>query len=326
MEPDPLSRPILVVVGPTASGKTEVVERLGQHLSRVDMPHRPRMEAVAADAMQVYRGMDIGTAKPRGGTVTYHCVDIVEPTETYSVARYQATALAAVEDIANRGLLPVVVGGSGLYVRAVVDGLEFAPGAPEGEARGRLLALAESAGPDVLYERLMTEDPKAARKIHPGNVRRVIRALEWLESGRRPSERHAAFGQRPDLDNVWMVGMSVPRKELTERIAERVEDMLADGLAAEARKLWDADKLGPTARQAIGYKEFVDHFQGRVTWEDAVERIVTRTRQYAKRQITWFGRDDRVEWVAGEDPEAVAAHLIRGLVARGWVPSGMDDD
>jgi tRNA dimethylallyltransferase len=319
-------QPLLVIVGPTASGKTEVLERLAGHLTRLEMPAAPRLEAVAADAMQVYRGMDIGTAKPVRSKVPYHGIDLVDPSESFSVARYQPVALEAVADIVSRGRLPVVVGGTGLYVRAIVDGLDFAPGEPEGGLRRELYAQAEEQGPEALYERLRRQDPVAAKKIGPGNLRRVIRALEWLAAGERPSDRLEAFGERPVRDNIWMVGLDVDRKELRERIAERVEEMLTAGLAAEVRRLWDAGRLGPTARQGIGYKEFVDHFLGRLTWEDAVERIVVRTRQYAKRQITWFGRDERVEWIDGTDPEAAARGLERGLVERGWVGAGMMDD
>lgn len=305
----PTDRPLLAVVGPTASGKTRLVELLAER-----MP----IEAVAADAMQVYAGMDIGTAKPdRDGPVRYHCIDLVEPSEVFSVVRYQRAASDALGDIRSRGLLPVLVGGTGLYVRAVVDEMGFAAGEPSSEVRGRLLREAENFGVRSLYDRLVTRDPKAAAKIHPGNLRRIIRALEWLESGDVPSERHARFQERPERPGIAMFGLEVDRRELARRIETRVREMLDSGLAAEVRALYQGGRLGPTAVQAIGYKEIVEYLRGRMSWEKAVETTIVRTRQYAKRQLTWFGRDKRVSWVDGRDLPGAADHIAAECARRG---------
>lgn len=298
-----------MIVGATASGKTEVVERLCAHIP---------LEAIAADSMQVYRGMDIGTAKPPPSPVRYHCIDLVDPTESFSVARYQPAALSAVAAIRGRGALPVLVGGTGLYVRAVTDEFSFPPGEPEGELREALFEQAEREGVAVLYDRLLEEDPKAAKKISSTNVRRIVRALEWLEADDLPSTRHERFQERPVRQDVWTVGLSLSRRLLKERIALRVDTMVQAGLAAEVRALWESDSLGSTAIQAIGYKELVDYFKARVSWENAVQRIVIRTRQYAKRQITWFGRDDRVTWFDATDPGVVADHIAAEVSRRGW--------
>jgi tRNA dimethylallyltransferase len=310
---EPVRGPLLVVAGPTASGKTALVELVAARGVALD--------AVAADAMQVYRGMDIGTAKPpREGPVKYHCIDLVEPTERFSAGRYALAATEAIAEIGRRERLPVMVGGTGLYIKAVVDGLRPLSRASGGNhVRERLEARAEREGPAALYAELVAADPLAAKKIPATNARRVIRALEWLAEGARPSELHEAFGSRPDRPDVWMVALSVDRERLRDRAQARVREMLDAGLLEEVRGLHDCARLGPTAGQAIGYKELVEHLEGALSWEDAVSKVVARTRQYAKRQITWFGRDPRVEWLDGGDLAACADRVVEGLRARGWI-------
>lgn len=304
----------MVVAGPTASGKTRLVELVAAR--------GVALEAVAADAMQVYREMDIGTAKPpRDGMVRYHCVDLVEPGESFSAGRYARAATEAIADIRRRGRFPVMVGGTGLYIKAVIDGLSAAPSAATSELRERLRARAAQGGVGALYSELVAADPRAAEKIPPTNERRVIRALEWLAQGKMPSELHEAFGSRPERPDVWMVALSVDRDRLRSRAEARVHEMLKAGLLQEVQGLYESGKLGPTASQAIGYKELVEYLEGSLSWEDAVAKVVTRTRQYARRQITWFGRDARVEWLDADDLSACADQVVDGLRARGWIGS-----
>lgn len=311
-----MAPPLLVIVGPTATGKTRVVESAAHSL--IEASAWPGVEAVAADAMQVYRGMDIGTDKPpagaREGSLRYHLLDVVEPTQTYSAARFQREAVRAIGDIQRRGYLPILVGGTGLYMRAVVDGLDFAPGGPSSASRRALEARADREGAEALHAELAARDPVAAERIPATNVRRVVRALEWLAAGETPSERHAAFNRRPVRPGVAMVGLKLPRDVLRERIAERVHSMVAAGLQQEVRGLWETGRLGRTAAQAIGYKEFVEHFEGRLSREDAIERIIGRTRQYAKRQLTWFGRDERVTWLDASDERCAAQEVARRAI------------
>lgn len=309
---EPVRGPLLVVAGPTASGKTRLVELVaGRGVA---------LEAVAADAMQVYRGMCIGTAKPaRGGPVRYHCVDLVEPSERFSAGQYARVASEAIADIRRRGSLPVMVGGTGLYIKAVVDGLSPLSRPIDGGLRKRLEDRAGREGPGALYAELVAADPRAADKIPPTNARRVIRALEWLAQGERPSDLHEAFGSRPERADVWIVALSVDRERLRARVEARVQEMLGAGLFEEVRGLHEAAGLGPTATQAIGYKELIEHLAGAVSWEEAVAKVVARTRQYAKRQITWFGRDPRVEWLDAEDLTACVDQVVDGLRARGWI-------
>jgi tRNA dimethylallyltransferase len=217
--------------------------------------------------------------------------------------------------------LPVLVGGTGLYIKAVVDGLSPAPAQPESGLRQRLTERAASEGISVLYAELVAADPEAAERIPPTNERRVIRALEWLAEGSTPSRLHAAFRQRPPRSDVWMIALSLPRDRLRSLAETRVHEMVTSGLLEEVRALHEGARLGPTAGQAIGYKELVEHLEGAVTWDDAVARVIARTRQYAKRQITWFGRDPRVEWLDASDLEACADGIVDGLGARGWMGS-----
>lgn len=303
-----------MVAGPTASGKTRLVELLAAR----DVA----LEAVAADAMQVYRGMDIGTAKPRSdGRVRYHCVDLAEPGERFSAGRYARAAAEAIADIRDRGRMPVMVGGTGLYIKAVVDGLSPESKGSGGALRERLQTRAAREGVGALYAELVDADPAAAEKIPPTNERRVIRALEWLAQGTMPSELHEAFGSRPARPDVWTIGLSLDRNELRSRIEERVHEMLEGGLLDEVRGLHESARLGPTAGQAIGYKELIEYLEGALSWEDAVGKVVARTRQYAKRQITWFGRDPRVQWLDADDLTVCADQVEDGLRARGWIGS-----
>lgn len=293
---DPRDGVRLAVLGPTASGKSVLALALARR--------HPDIELVSVDSMQVYRGMDIGTAKPSAAErreVRHHLLDLVHPSERFTVAQYGAAFDEAVAGIAARGGRAVLVGGTGLYLRAVVDRLEIPGEYPV--VRGSL-----EAEPDTvaLHDRLRRLDPVAARRMEPTNRRRVVRALEvTLGSGRPFSSFGPGLTSYPPT-SVRLIGLRVPRDELDERIERRFHALMEGGLLDEVRRLAaDPAGLSPTARQALGYRELLAHLEGRVTLQAAVDAAVARTRQFARRQERWFRRDPRIEWldasVAGEE-------------------------
>ncbi|MFN2544779.1 MAG: tRNA (adenosine(37)-N6)-dimethylallyltransferase MiaA [Actinomycetota bacterium] len=281
--------PLLALVGPTASGKTDAAERLAPRLG---------VEIVSVDSMSVYRGMDVGTAKPspeQRARVRHHLLDVAEPGEEFSVARYQRLAREAMAEIEDRGSRPLLVGGTGLYFRAVVDDLEFPPTDPE--IRRALEAEAEGTGPEVLHATLAAADPEAASRIEPGNVRRTVRALEVAAVTGRPFSSFGAAWERFPPERVRAAGVELPAETLRDRIERRVRSQFEAGLLEEIRALL-AHGAGPslTARQAIGYAEAIDHVAGRISLDEAAERTVKRTRALARRQLSWFRRDPRIRW------------------------------
>ncbi len=288
---------MIAIVGPTASGKTRLSVQLAEHLDA---------EIVSFDSMQVYRGMDIGTAKPtleeRRGIV-HHMMDVAEPSEDYSVSRYVNQADAVVQEILARGKSVILVGGTGLYVDSLVAGREFAP-FPQTGLREELTKIAEEQGISVLVERLRAVDPEAAESIHPSNQKRVIRALEvYLETGKTITEHNRETQTRPPkYAPVWIGLDYVNRAALYARIDKRVEEMFAQGLLDEVRRLLDSGiPASATAMQAIGYKEAVAHLRGEASAAEAVAAIQLATRHYAKRQRTWFRRNEKVHWLELED-------------------------
>ncbi len=304
----------LAIIGPTASGKSAVALAVATALDDV--------EIISLDSMQVYRGMDIGTAKPSPAdraAVRHHLVDVADPAEEWSVRETQRAALAALADIEARGRRALFVGGTGLYVRAVVDGLAVPP--RDLEVRAALER--DTTTDDGLaraYERLHALDPLAASRVEPGNLRRIVRALEVIETTGRP---FSSFGSgleeygRPVID-VGLVGVWLPRAELRRRIESRFVAMRSAGLEAEVRALTSATParvcapLSRTAAQAIGYKELLAHLNGEIPrLEDAFDLAVRRTRQFARRQRVWFRRDPRIRWVGtSRNPEDLAAVVL----------------
>jgi tRNA dimethylallyltransferase len=279
---------VVAVVGPTASGKSDLGVALARAL---------RGEVVNADSMQLYRGMDVGTAKltaaERHG-VPHHLLDVWDVTETASVADYQRRARAIVDGLRGSGRTPLLVGGSGLYVRAVLDHLEF-PGT-DAAVRARLEAELAEVGPGELHRRLAEVDPTAAAAILPTNGRRIVRALEVVEiTGDRFT---ATLPEEREFYPSVRIGLDVPRPVLDARIDERVERMWAGGLVAEVRRLVDAGlREGVTASRALGYAQVLRLLDGQLTEEQALEETQRATRRFARRQDTWFRRDARVVWL-----------------------------
>ena len=297
----------VVLVGPTASGKSGLAVALARAVAAQGQP----AEVVNADSMLVYRGMDVGTAKPtdqeRRG-VTHHLVDVLDVTETASVAQFQAMARAAVADCLARGVVPVLVGGSALYVRAVVDAFEF-PGTDPG-VRARLEDELAVVGPEVLHARLAERDPGAAARILPGNARRVVRALEVGELTGRPFAAELPE-RRYALPDVVQIGLDVPRDVLDVRIRARVDVMWAAGLVEEVRRLERAGlRDGLTASRALGYRQVLQHLDGELDEDAAREATVVATRRFARRQDSWFRKDERITWLAHDRPDLVAAALV----------------
>ena len=286
---------VAAIVGPTAVGKTEtsmaVAERLGA-------------EIVSVDSMQIYKDMDIGTAKASTidrARVPHHLLDLFEPSRDVSVAEFQELARSAIGEIAEGGGLPLLVGGSGLYFRAVVDDLEFPPSEPS--VRKSLEDEVEGLGPEALHERLTELDAEAAARMEPTNARRIVRALEVIElTGRRFSE-NVSWERFQSRYELRVVGITLPREVLYERIARRVDSMLEAGLIEEAHEL-RAKGMSRTARQALGYRQILEADPGSSP-EQIRDEIVRATKRFARRQESWFKSDPRVAWFAADDPDLV---------------------
>ncbi len=293
-----MPQPIVALVGATASGKTGLSLDLAEHLGG---------EVVNTDAMQVYRGMDIGTAKlpeSERRDIPHHLLDVLDVTEPATVALFQEWARDVVADIRGRGATPVLVGGSALYTRAIIDRFEF-PGTDESLRRELEVELERVGGP-TLHARLAGVDPEAAGRIEPDNGRRVVRALEVIALTGRPYSASLPRLEYADPLTV-QVGVDIDRPTLDERIARRVEEMFATGFVEEVEALLARGLAeGRTAPRAIGYREVMGHLAGDRTLAEAIEQTTTATRRFARRQDSWFRKDPRIVWVAHDDPDRVA--------------------
>lgn len=277
----------LAIVGVTASGKSSLAMRLARH--------DPRVELVSVDSMQVYRGMDVGTAKPTAAEQTevrHHLIDLVDPSDDFSVSDFQAAAVDALADIEARGAVPVLVGGTGLHLRSVIDDLEIPGQYPE------IAAGFADITTEELHERLLALDPVAAGRMEPTNRRRVVRALEVTVGSGRP---FSSYG--PGLDTYGptrfrLVGLRWERSAIDRRIAERYRAQMDQGFLAEARALAElGPRLSRTAGQALGYRQLLEHLDGRASLEEALEAAIMATRRFARRQERWFRRDPRIHWI-----------------------------
>ncbi|MRJ77010.1 tRNA (adenosine(37)-N6)-dimethylallyltransferase MiaA [Aeromicrobium sp. SMF47] len=299
----PVPHRVVAVVGPTASGKSSLAVEIARRLGRA--------EVVNVDSMQLYRGMDIGSAKPteaeRGGVV-HHLFDVLDVAEAASVAEFQSWARAVIDDCHARGVTPVLVGGSALYVRAVLDRLEF-PGT-DPAVRERWATELRSRGADALHAELTRRDPAAAAQIQPSNDRRLVRALEVIELTGEPFR-----ATMPGHDSIYaglvMLGLDVPREVLDVRLAQRVDQMWADGFVEEVRRLLPLGlEESRTASRALGYQQILAFLRGEMTEEEAREATVTGTRKFARRQDRLFRKDPRIHWLP-YDAEDLADRALR---------------
>jgi len=298
---------VLIIVGPTAVGKTQLALTIAGEL---------QAEIISADSRQIYRGMDIGTAKPTPEecrTVPHHFIDIKNPDEDYSAGAFGNDARALIRQMFADDRTPVVAGGAGFYIRALVDGLQSPP-AGDTEIKQRLKARVIAEGLPVLREELARIDPVAAERIHPNDQQRTLRALEFFELTGKPFSNFQDQAPEPADFEPVMIGLTRDRKELYEIIDARVEKMLADGLLDEVRQLL-GQGYAPTlnALQTVGYLEAIRHLQGKITHSEMTELIKKNTRNYAKRQLTWFRSDPRIHWRILE-PETKIELLAAGIV------------
>ncbi len=298
-----LPGPLVAIVGPTASGKSALADHLAEALGS---------SVVSVDAMQVYRGMDIGTAKVpvEERRRPLLMVDVADVTEDYSVKLYQRDARACVDALLAERRTPVLCGGTGLYLNAIVDDMRFPAGEKGGRQRSRYEGLLASVGPDALHALLAERDPASAGLIHPNNSRRVVRALEMLDEGTSYAEHHEGLAHRAAVYDVRIWGITCDRAVLYRRIDRRVDEMFDAGLVDEVVRLRDTGlRRSRTASQAIGYKEVLEALDGLISLDEARELVKRRTRHYAKRQLSWFRHDGRVRWLEGDPSEASQAIL-----------------
>ena len=296
---------LICICGPTASGKTALSVALAKQL---------HTEIISADSMQIYRGMDIGTAKPtaeeRQG-VPHHLLDICAPGEAFSVARYVELADAAAQDVLSRGMVPIVAGGTGLYMDALIECSTFSGDETDLSVREKYQRMAAEQGNEAVHACLAKVDPEGAERLHPNNLKRVIRALEVYEQTGMTIDAFNRLHKRPAPKYAALkIGICpAERQTLYDRIDRRVDQMLADGLIEETKRLLDSGALAGTAAQAIGYKELLGYLQGDALLADCVALLKQRSRNYAKRQLTWLKRDDNIHWIYYNNGEELPAIL-----------------
>lgn len=296
---------LICICGPTASGKTALSVALAKQL---------HTEIISADSMQIYRGMDIGTAKPtaveRQG-VPHHLLDICAPSEPFSVARYVELADAAAQDVLSRGMVPIVAGGTGLYMDALIECSTFSGDETDLSVREKYQRMAAERGNEAVHACLARVDPEGAERLHPNNLKRVIRALEVYEQTGMTIDAFNRLHKRPAPKYAALkIGVCpAERQTLYDRIDRRVDQMLADGLLEETKRLLDSGALAGTAAQAIGYKELLGYLQGDAPLADCVALLKQRSRNYAKRQLTWLKRDDNIHWIYYNNGEELPAIL-----------------
>ncbi len=311
MKPQSSKPKVVVICGPTASGKTAVA---------VETASRLGGEIINADSMQIYRYMDIGTAKPTAseqGRVRHHLIDILDPDEPFSAARYAAVARELINRLHLKKIIPFVVGGTGLYIKALLKGL-FPARPADPTLRSRLKKDTLDQGIAAMHQRLAICDPEAARRIHPNDSYRILRALEIYESTGDPITRFQAehgFDDQPF--SVLKIGLEIDRPKLYERIDTRVDEMISAGLLQEVQHLLDSG-FSPELKsmQSIGYRHLTAVIQGRLSWSEAVRTFKRDTRRYAKRQLTWFKADSEIRWTAADDTTAIL-RLIGGFLKTG---------
>ncbi|MFN2747215.1 MULTISPECIES: tRNA (adenosine(37)-N6)-dimethylallyltransferase MiaA [Bacillus] len=282
--------PVVVLIGPTAVGKTQLSIMLAESLNA---------EIISGDSMQIYKRMDIGTAKIKPwemNGIPHHLLDIKEPTESFSVAEYQEIVRKKMAEIERRGKLPMIVGGTGLYIQSVLYDYSFTEEAGDPGFRTEMEALYMEKGAGYVHSLLEERDSEAARAIHPNNMRRVIRALEILHTTGKTMSEHMERQQKELMYNTALIGLTMDREVLYDRINKRVDQMMDEGLLEEVKQLYRENVRDCQSVQAIGYKELYAYLEGRVSLEEAVETLKRNSRRYAKRQLTWFRNKMDVSW------------------------------
>lgn len=301
--------PLIAVVGPTASGKTGLA---------IDIANYVGGEIVSADSMQIYKYMDIGSAKPtpeERSQAIHHMIDFLEPDEEFSVADYTEMAHTVIANITAHGKIPVMAGGTGLYINSVINDVTFGEMEPDYLLREQLNKLAEEKGGEYLIEMLMKIDEESAKKLHPNNVRRIIRAIEFYKlTGKKISKHQEETKKRESRYNPLMICIKRDREELYQRINRRVDIMMDMGLVDEVKRLMD---MGYTrelnSMKGIGYKEVIDYLEDKASFEETVDIIKQSSRRYAKRQLTWFCRDKRIHYVNADKAFEESKILIDGF-------------
>ena len=318
IEPVPGStgEPLIVIAGPTASGKTAL---------SVELAKRINGEIISADSMQVYRHMDIGSAKiteEEMDGVRHHLIDILDPEEDFNILLFQKYAFRAVEEIRSRNHIPILAGGTGFYIQSVTRQIDFADG-DENETRARLERLAAENGPEWMHRKLKEVDPESAEKIHPNNIKRVIRALEFYTLNKTPISAHnAAEREKESPYRLAYFVLNMPREELYRRIDLRVDRMIEAGLLEEVENLKRMGiRRGMTSMQGLGYKEMLDYLDGKTDFPEAVRILKRDTRHFAKRQLTWFRREKDAVWIDMDrldyDKEKILAFMRNVMEEKG---------
>ena len=303
-----MSNKIIVIVGPTAVGKTHVSLELAKKLDT---------EIISADSMQIYKGMDVGTAKiteEEKGGIIHHMIDIVSPDEDYSVSEFKKDAEVIIDNLLLKNKIPVIVGGSGLYINSLIYDLDFGNTKSNDKIREYYTYYYKEHGEDALYDKLMKIDPESGEKIHKNNVKRVIRALEVYDiTGRKFSELNTDIRKESKKYDRILIGLSMERKTLYERINQRVDEMLSNGLVEEVRTLIESgyDK-NLVSMRGIGYKEIIDYIEGNMDLEEASYILKRNTRRFAKRQYTWFLRDKHIRWFSMDNMDDID-NTIKGI-------------
>lgn len=317
-------KPLIILAGPTAAGKTKISIRLAKAVGG---------EIISADSMQVYRYMNIGSAKIRKEEtegVPHHLIDVLDPEEEFHVARFQEMAKRVVQEIYARGRIPILVGGTGFYIQALLYDIDFSGGKEDTEYRGMLEAFAQKEGAEALHERLKEVDPKSAEMIHANNVKRVIRALEFYhQTGTKISEHNEKERQKvsPYLFLYFVLGDD--RRQLYERIDRRVDKMMEEGLVEEVARLKQRGcRKGMVSMQGLGYKEVLSFLDGETSLEEAVRLLKRDTRHFAKRQITWFKREPDAVWLNrqdyNDDEDAILGAMLTKLKERNIIENGTE--
>ncbi|MCR4693316.1 MAG: tRNA (adenosine(37)-N6)-dimethylallyltransferase MiaA [Firmicutes bacterium] len=283
--------PAVIVAGATASGKTAL---------SIELAKRLKGEIVSCDSMQIYKGMDIGTAKPTKAEmqgIPHHMIDILEPSQSFSVAEFCDMARTKISEIAKREKLPILTGGTGLYIDSLIENIDFAEETGNPDIRNELFALSEKEGKDAVYEILLKIDPEYAKIVHPNNVKRVIRAIEFYKTTGMTVTEHNKLPKTPIYKYAYFC-IAWDREVLYDRINKRVDEMIESGLCDEARTLYEKyGRANLTALSGIGYKEFFDYFEDKKSIDEVIEEIKQGTRRYAKRQLSWFRRNDKIHWL-----------------------------